>query len=70
MGALGTYGPTMPKVNPKILIWARETAGLSPEEAQRLLVQAFIGDAFVALEDEEEREKLIAVALQKLEGRV
>ncbi len=37
MGALGTYGPTMPKVNPKILIWARETAGLSPEEAVKKL---------------------------------
>ncbi|QFT76420.1 SufD family Fe-S cluster assembly protein [Erythrobacter sp. THAF29] len=44
--------------------------GLSPEEAQRLLVQAFIGDAFVALEDEKEREHLIAVALKKLEGRI
>ncbi len=27
----------MPKVNPKILIWARETAGLSPEEAVKKL---------------------------------
>ena len=32
--------------------------GLSPEMAKRLLVQAFVGDAFVALEDEEESERL------------
>ena len=43
--------------------------GLSPAEAQRLLVQAFIGDAFVELEDESEREMLLAAALDKLEGR-
>ncbi|MEP1422819.1 MAG: SufD family Fe-S cluster assembly protein [Erythrobacter sp.] len=42
--------------------------GLSPQEAQRLLVQAFIGDAFVELEDEEEREKLLEKALAALEG--
>ena len=44
--------------------------GLSPEMAQRLLVQAFIGDAFVELDDEEERERLTAAALEKLEGRI
>ena len=42
--------------------------GLSPEEAQRLLVQAFIGDAFVELDDEAEREKLLDAALAVLEG--
>ncbi|MEP3300334.1 MAG: SufD family Fe-S cluster assembly protein, partial [Roseibium sp.] len=41
--------------------------GLSPQAAQRLLVQAFIGDAFVELEDEEEREKLLEKALAALE---
>ena len=42
--------------------------GLSPEDTQRLLVQAFIGDAFVALDDEESREKLLGAALGALEG--
>lgn len=41
--------------------------GLSPELARRLLVQAFIGDAFVALEDHTERERLMHVALDKLD---
>jgi len=43
--------------------------GIAPEVAKRLLVQAFIGDAFVALDDEVSREQMIADALQKLEGR-
>ena len=42
--------------------------GLAPEDARRLLVQAFIGDAFVELEDEEERAKLLDAALEVLEG--
>ena len=42
--------------------------GLSPEQAKRLLVQAFIGDAFVALDDEAEHEKLLDAALAALEG--
>lgn len=41
--------------------------GLSPSVARRLLVQAFIGDAFVALDDEEQRETLMRVALDKLD---
>ncbi|MEE4201267.1 SufD family Fe-S cluster assembly protein [Erythrobacter sp.] len=44
--------------------------GLSPEEARRLLVQAFIGDAFVGLDDEPERERLIAAALGTLGDRI
>lgn len=42
--------------------------GVDPATAQRLLVQAFIGDAFVALEDEGEREALLDAALSALEG--
>ena len=42
--------------------------GLSPEMAQRLLVQAFTGDAFVELEDESERERLLDAALDHLGG--
>ena len=41
--------------------------GIDPDTARRLLVQAFLGDALVALEDEEAREKLMQVALDKLE---
>jgi len=41
--------------------------GLSPDLSRRLLVQAFIGDAFVALDDEEQREALMQAALDKLD---
>ncbi len=41
--------------------------GLSPEMAKRLLVQAFIGDAFVALDDQAEHERLLEAALSALE---
>lgn len=41
--------------------------GLSPEMAQRLLVQAFVGDAFVELEDEKTREELLGSTLEALE---
>jgi Fe-S cluster assembly protein SufD len=42
--------------------------GLDPATAQRLLVQAFIGDAFVALDDPSEHERLLDAALAALEG--
>ncbi len=42
--------------------------GLTPETAQRLLVQAFIGDALVALDDDDERARLLDAALGVLEG--
>lgn len=41
--------------------------GLDPATAQRLLVQAFIGDAFVSLADEAERAGLLDAALAALE---
>nr|WP_247713756.1 SufD family Fe-S cluster assembly protein [Qipengyuania sphaerica] len=41
--------------------------GLSPDLVRRLLVQAFIGDALVALDDEEAHERLLHVALDKLD---
>lgn len=44
--------------------------GLPPEVARRLLVQAFIGDAFAAMEDDEQRETMIANVLEKLAGAV
>ncbi|WP_296721905.1 SufD family Fe-S cluster assembly protein [Erythrobacter sp.] len=42
--------------------------GLDPATVQRLLVQAFIGDAFVSLADEAEHERLLDAALGALEG--
>jgi len=42
--------------------------GLDPATVQRLLVQAFVGDALVALDDETEHEKLLDAALAALEG--
>ena len=41
--------------------------GLSPELAQRLLVQAFIADAFVSLDDEDQHARLLDAALAALE---
>jgi len=40
--------------------------GIPPEVARKLLVRAFIADAFVALEDEAEQEKLLSAALDAL----
>ncbi|MEM7665327.1 MAG: SufD family Fe-S cluster assembly protein [Pseudomonadota bacterium] len=42
--------------------------GIDPELAQRLLVQAFLGDAFVELDNETERTKLLDAALDALES--
>lgn len=40
--------------------------GIPPEVAQKLLVRAFIADAFAALEDEGERDAMLDAALQAL----
>jgi Fe-S cluster assembly protein SufD len=40
--------------------------GLPPEVAQKLLVRAFIADAFAALEDEGERDAMLDAALRAL----
>ena len=40
--------------------------GIPPEVARKLLVRAFIADAFVALEDDSERDKLLDAALAAL----
>lgn len=42
--------------------------GIPPELARKLQVQAFIGDAFVALDDAAKREALMEKALRTLEG--
>lgn len=41
--------------------------GLSPDLARRLLVQAFLGDALVAWDDEDAREALMKHALDKVD---
>lgn len=43
--------------------------GLAPEEANRLLIRAFIADALAALADEAEAEQLLDAALAVLENR-
>ncbi|MHA6332333.1 SufD family Fe-S cluster assembly protein [Qipengyuania sp. CAU 1752] len=40
--------------------------GIPPQLAKRLLVQAFLGDAFVALDDVDEHERLLTAALDAL----
>ena len=40
--------------------------GIPPETARKLMVRAFIADAFVALEDDIERDKLLEAALDAL----
>jgi Fe-S cluster assembly protein SufD len=40
--------------------------GLPPEVAQRLLVRAFVADAFAALEEEGERDAMLDAALKAL----
>ncbi len=44
--------------------------GIPPETARKLLVRAFIADAFVALADEAERDKLLDAALKALGNAV
>jgi Fe-S cluster assembly protein SufD len=43
--------------------------GLPPEVPQRLLVRAFVADAFAALDDEAERETMLDAALKALGDR-
>jgi len=42
--------------------------GIPPEIARKLLIQAFIGDAFAALADEKMREAMLESALHELDG--
>ena len=46
------------------------TRGIPPELSRKLLVRAFIGDAFVSLADETESERLIELAVAKLDARL
>ncbi|WP_379553113.1 SufD family Fe-S cluster assembly protein [Qipengyuania sp. DGS5-3] len=42
--------------------------GIAPDVARKLLVQAFIGDAFVAIEDDAARDRMLESALSYLEA--
>ncbi len=44
--------------------------GISPAAARKLLIRAFLADAFVGLDDEDERERLLELALAALEGKL
>ena len=47
-----------------------EARGLPPATARRLLVQGFLGDAMVGLDDDDARERLMRVALDKVDKHV
>ena len=47
-----------------------EARGLSPVQARRLLVQGFLGDAMVSLDDDAVREDLMQTALDKVDKHV
>ncbi len=42
--------------------------GIAPDVARKLLVQAFIGDAFVELDDADARERMLENAIAQLDG--
>ena len=44
--------------------------GIPPEVARKLLVRAFIADAFEAVEDTAERDRLLEAALAALDEEV
>jgi len=43
--------------------------GIAPDVAKRLLIQAFVGDAFAALDQNDTADRLLEHALEKLETR-
>ncbi|MEW4449396.1 SufD family Fe-S cluster assembly protein [Qipengyuania sp. JC766] len=44
--------------------------GIPPEAAKRLLVRAFLADAFVGLDDEAERERLLGIAIATMDAQL
>lgn len=42
--------------------------GIPPEAARRLLIRAFIADAFTAIGSDEERDRMLGTAVEALEG--
>ncbi len=42
--------------------------GIAPEAARKLLIRAFVADAFAALEDADQREAMLETALSALDG--
>ncbi|WP_187334855.1 SufD family Fe-S cluster assembly protein [Novosphingopyxis iocasae] len=61
------HGATVGELDKQALFYM-STRGLPPETARRLMLQAFISDAFVSIDDDEAREALEAKAQAALEN--
>ncbi|MDU3127396.1 MAG: Fe-S cluster assembly protein SufD, partial [Bradyrhizobium sp.] len=51
------------------LLFYLQARGLPEKQAQALLIQAFVGEAIEAIEDDDLRERVIAAAQDWLEAR-
>ena len=60
------HGATVGELDKQALFYMA-SRGLPPAEARKLMLQAFIGDAFVTLEDDEKRAMIEEKALAALE---
>jgi Fe-S cluster assembly protein SufD len=61
------HGATVGELD-KAALFYMASRGLPPAEARRLMLQAFIADAFVAMEDDTERDAIEKKALAALEA--
>ena len=61
------HGATVGELD-KAALFYLASRGLAPAEARRLMLQAFIADAFVSIEDDAAREAIEAKALAALEA--
>jgi len=61
------HGATVGELDQAALFYLA-SRGLPPKEARKLMLQAFIADAFVSLADDEAREALESLALTALEA--
>ncbi len=61
------HGATVGELDAQAMFYMA-TRGLPPEVARRLMLQAFIADAFVSIDDDDAREALEAKAQAVLEG--
>ena len=61
------HGATVGELDRKALFYLA-SRGLPPEAAQKLILQAFIADAFVTMDNDDAREAIEAAALKQLEA--
>jgi Fe-S cluster assembly protein SufD len=61
------HGATVGELD-KAALFYMASRGIPPAEARRLMMQAFIADAFVSMEDDAEREAMEGRALAALEA--